>query len=110
MSKGKTQGKFTSGPWRIEYDASLSPHIVIDTPSGTPEAATIQTCDYDDGLGERLTVTDWENAHLISAAPDMYEAIKQMLTWFDDDDVFMDSHEVEFARRALSKANGENHE
>lgn len=46
------------------------------------------------------------NAHLISAAPDMYESLKEILESFEGNEFVSGSDEFETARAALSKANG----
>jgi hypothetical protein len=63
--------RFTPGPWAIEQPNEDTPFIwiVAKTSSGV---AKIETCDYDDGRGERLTEEDRANAHLIAAAPDLF--------------------------------------
>lgn len=38
--------------------------------------AKIERCDYGDGLGERLTEEDCDNARLIAAAPDLLAALR----------------------------------
>ena len=48
----------------------------------------------------------WANAHLVSAAPDMHEALKGLLKAFDEEDYYNDTL-LDRARAALAKAEGE---
>jgi len=94
-----SEPKFTPGPWG-NVDFALSNEI------GTlknPLIAVVQSrhCDSPDELRA--------NAHLIAAAPDLYEALEELLT-------FVQAHNggelmrVEDARAALRKARGESHD
>lgn len=95
----------TPGPWRIEQPNDYTPHIWI-TAEGNPSIAKIETCDYDDGLGERLTDQDQTNARLISAAPEMLEALETIADFAPGNG---DVCEIiaKRARAAIAKATGE---
>lgn len=67
--------KHTPGPWTVEPPSDQTPHIWITAPTSSG-VAKIETCNYDDGQGERLTDEDFANARLIAAAPDMLAALK----------------------------------
>jgi hypothetical protein len=67
--------KHTPGPWTVEPPSEQTPHIWIVAPTSSG-IAKVETCDYDDGRGERLTDEDFANASLIAAAPDMLGALK----------------------------------
>lgn len=67
-------GKHTPGPWTVEPPSEQTPHIWITAPTSSG-VAKIETCNYDDGQGERLIDEDFANARLISAAPDLLDAL-----------------------------------
>ena len=103
----------TPGPWAIEAPSDMTPHIWISAPTNSG-CAKIEICDYEDGLGERLSAEDWANANLITAAPELLAACENWIAWLDMDG---DPYEVEGAaayeakmltamRRAIAKANG----
>ncbi|MDX0276744.1 hypothetical protein [Sinorhizobium meliloti] len=67
--------KHTPGPWTVEPPSDQTPHIWITAPTSSG-VAKIETCNYDDGQGERLTDEDFANALVIAAAPDLLAALK----------------------------------
>lgn len=106
---GKTSGEHTPGPWFLEPPSEQTPHIWISAPTSSV-IAKIEICDYDDGEGEHLTGEDWANADLIAAAPDLLEALKDLLedTQHRDHDCGDDPENcpVLRARAAIAKAEG----
>lgn len=64
----------TPAPWRIEQPNESTPHIWITADGDNGGIAKLETCNYDDGLGERHTDQDRANAALIAAAPCLLEA------------------------------------
>lgn len=103
-----SEAKFTKGPWIVYGDL---PTDVVVAQSGECSLATL-----DCGCGGRTTQR--ANAHLIAAAPDLYEAlsdmVEQAVSCFynhygheqDPSDLPMPEH-IEKARTALAKARGE---
>lgn len=96
-----TDVKHTPGPWRAER------HVTWWV-----------TSDY----GEICEIMPWSNecdkqdAHLIAAAPDMYEALRKLEYWFDTDQEILDAmsadsrrdhlEKLEMIRAAIAKAEG----
>lgn len=67
------EAKFTPGPWRLHDYPYL--HIRAGGSDGENDGATVFAGDYAGPGGV--------NAHLIAAAPDLYEALKAVLERFD---------------------------
>lgn len=89
---------FTLGPWTV---SGLSPNYVvrlIDQPSGVPQSQTVAV------VSERIGATE-ANAALIAAAPDLLEALTEMLAGIDQHALGPD--DVARARAALARAKGE---
>lgn len=100
--------KFTPGPWRIPHFMRLDTkcdcgHIFSDHQDHMGAICTVR---FDDRGQEAATRAEaGANARLISAAPDMYEALKQLLMrWVDPLSIRTEHWEV--ARAALAKADG----
>lgn len=74
--------KYTRGPW----NATGSPQVWANDGSKVAHAS------------------NHENARLISAAPEMYEALKNMLD--DKRDFAQITKDIESARKAVAKAEG----
>lgn len=97
--------RWTPGPW-IAYPNQDENLFYIAQQDGAP-----YTPGYSDvcGLschtwdGERFTVQQ-ANAHLIAAAPELFEALEEMLAECEDDEFA--PHVME-AKAALAKARGE---
>ena len=90
---------FTPGPWRTDefYDAVLSDVIKDD---GQDDVV----CSFD--YGNKPDDEQIANAHLISAAPELYEALAEMCANFTSGNP--DQREaIARAREALDKARGE---
>jgi len=63
----------TKGEWKV-YESPFAPAVIIDRPR-----RLIATCHLEVGSEGMAEAT--ANAHLIAAAPDMYEALKQIQKW-----------------------------
>lgn len=89
----------TPGPWAVNpFDAKVD---AFDTGKPLPVCAMLWPTD------ERTEETTYANANLISAAPDMLEALERLCRNADDLDRFGLSDEFEQAERAIRKAKGE---
>jgi len=89
--------KWTPGPWVVE-DGSKSCHCCFDQ---TIYVKTVSgEFDYEI-IAETLTDNE-ANAHIISAAPDLYEALERALEEWDSNTDWRNN-----ARAALAKARGE---
>ena len=80
--------KFTPGPWRIEQYPSIH----------------VRSCDGECVLAHDY-ITD-ADAHLIAAAPELYEALEELYDAIDSA-VGLTPERLEKARQALRKARGE---
>lgn len=104
-----TTPKFTQGPWFIT--GNMTKYIESRIGGGLiQEVAAVGPTSADCGYGEQQQAS----AHLIAAAPELYEALEGMLEVYGGEmDVDgLPKHEVELnliavARAALSKARGE---
>lgn len=78
MQKRADEPKWTPGPWAVREDAfGVQVYPTRDGPPDFGEwasLATIEDC-YDEEEQETAA-----NAHLIAAAPDMYEALYRLVT------------------------------
>lgn len=115
-----TDHKHTPGPWRVmpsereDWDGWFS---VIDPALASPDLA-VCTCSYSGGDDPAGTAKAWSyealgrsravanaNAHLIAAAPDMYEALRAVVKMLN-----FEQHaprpQIEAAIAALAKADG----
>jgi hypothetical protein len=98
--------KFTPGPWAaIEIEEGL---FHIHSPKGERHnPVPVAVIDHHrDGHEATRTVTTPANAHLIAAAPDMYEALKVMVERFSYIEGTQHGHILESARAAIAKAEG----
>ena len=107
------ENKFTPGPWKVGYRVAYGWDI---GPSPLKWAASVNDGDIlGAGDGEGLA-----NAHLIAAAPDMYEALKEALATIEyvkeyvegmglsaEDDC---NNAIEIINAAIAKADGEENE
>ena len=93
---------FTKGPWRVdeEYPADVFAEAV-------PVATALERRPDDPNLqlapGLLETIA---NAHLIAAAPAMYEALKALIALYEEDEGCADLPEIISARAALAAAEG----
>lgn len=108
---GKTVTAWTPGPWVIGRNADGGPHIGTGRRFGPyGENVAIVTRP---GPAERMAGAvdhSANNARLIAAAPDLYEALKDVLSWHDFADDMHKPIEVRAAymraRAALTRAGG----
>lgn len=107
--------KFTPGPW--QQDTRGYPHVDVRAEGGRAIAATWNVCSNQPKTPEQYdkrTAEDRANAHLISAAPDLLEALQMFVRYEDEMDIRADVQAMltyatfsEFARAAIAKALGE---
>jgi hypothetical protein len=95
-----TETKWTPGPWSASWQNDWS-HWVVSAPTMPSNTPIVRLSDFDDATRH--------DAHLIAAAPELYEALAWFINDIDGDrTVMVDfSDNVERARAALSKARGE---
>lgn len=107
-----TERKWTPGPWPVPHfardDVNCDCTYICAEYGGMGSIATIDVCksenfDWGDDFGPDVEQAK-ANAHLIAAAPDMYEALMCLLTCEDEGHV-IDAHNR--AHAALRKAEGE---
>ena len=86
--------KFTKGPWGIEYgeDSDLIHVGYIDERGIMPSVV--------------VSLHDESNAHLIAAAPDLYEALEYCIDCLGDE-FALPNDCIDEAMNALAKARGE---
>ena len=88
--------KFTPGPWVVNKDEwGIRVHCK-DSPSGLPFAVT-PICEIEQDGEEGLS-----DARLISAAPDLYEALKEYVEGYEGTRAEREAR----AKAALAKADG----
>ena len=92
--------KHTPGPWSVVANGGHSYTI-----RGSRNEAI---CDTSIWLHSDPHSESRANAHLIAAAPDLLEALEDLLTICDGDPDEPD--EIGWARAAIAKAKGESHE
>lgn len=83
--------KWTPGPWRT---ALRNDHNAMITVSCVVIGQTVQDVD-----------TGFDDASLISAAPELYEALDRLVTHIEGSGVSSNS-DIEIAYDAMAKANG----
>lgn len=108
-----TERKWTPGPWPVPHfaqdDVNCDCRYIAAEYGGMGSIATIDVCkseefDWGDDCGPNLEQAK-ANAHLIAAAPDMYEALVDVLS-----DLEIGAHpqlHIVAIRAALRKADGE---
>jgi hypothetical protein len=94
--KGWAVGKFTDGPWKSTRIGSFCYQITTEVPRGHPNFVVIVQ-----------EVRSLENARLIAAAPELYEALQALLdiTTFAENPFEAQIHAK--AMDAIAKAKGE---
>ena len=86
--------KHTPGPWIAQRDPNA---IMAD-----------DWCIGAQGQIDSVAVCSERDARLIAAAPDLLEALKCLVGWFDDDRMNGAEKQIKKARAAIRKATGEN--
>lgn len=74
-----SESKFTPGPWRAEPPNDYTPNIWIAADDDAGGICKFEPCDYGDGPGPVLTPIDYANARLIAAAPELFEALRELV-------------------------------
>lgn len=92
-------GKWTQGPWLSGYSDTHYPNKAVWADGGMAGAS--QVCVMTDDFSARDA-----NAHLIAAAPDLYEALQAMVDYCNAEcgSKIYPGHQ---ANKALAKARGE---
>lgn len=87
--------QYTQGPWNVE---AAQRGFIVTALNGQYDIAVVRN------IGEQ---DNKANAHLIAAAPELLEALKELATeeWRDDDDPILDRARCK-ARAAIAKAEG----
>ena len=99
--------KFTPGPWVADYHGSRGHIKSVPTDSKPGVTPTPTVCRYDYTAPSISNESKKANAHLIAAAPELYEALSGLL-YHDENGIGEGYDEViEAARLALTKARGE---
>lgn len=99
-----TEPKFTPGPWKFDGEESA----YYDLP-------TLNILDKDGdivaGAVDYIDESSLPNAHLIAAAPDLYNALENVMHEIqflgDEEHYFGTTERFDAARAALAKARGE---
>ena len=104
-------GKYTPGPWFVDENNDIwrrDPKELYEN-GGRVAGDKPLACCYKGWYGDGLTgYPAAENAQLISAAPDIYEALKIILEYpYSDVSPLEDQLVMERARAAIRKAEGE---
>lgn len=94
-----SEAKFTPGPWNVSVDGDGEVAILKN--------ASFVTYAFPTELGAGGDTKS--NAHLISAAPDLYEALSDLVSSLEcsEKDALIIRQEIKIARAALAKARGE---
>lgn len=98
--------KGTPGPWvLVDGDDVLFETfsgVSIECPAKGVTVAIVGPYDYQTNYE-----SDMSNAKLISAAPELLEALKLILSYHDDGNCVLHKEDVSMARAAINKALGE---
>ena len=90
-------GKHTPGPWKVVLDG---PHVEVRAVAHPQPTLALITGGLDDVFEDGLMgPTSTANAHLIAAAPELYEALRLIVAHFGDP--------LKVAAAALAKAEGQ---
>lgn len=100
--------KFTPGPWVVADSLDFdNVSVVMDTAIDNPSSyitGNVWACDL---WWDECDEEDIANAHLISAAPDMYEALEELLQLIEIERPDWQHTEQHRGYKALKKARGE---
>jgi len=102
MSSELTKAGFTPGPWRIHNngaDTAGEVAVVYCTSAGYANICGARDREWSESANDA-------NAHLIAAAPDLYEALENLIAWIDPNENY-DEPQTNAAYAALAKARGE---
>lgn len=107
---GVSETRFTPGPWKALTNGNTFNSATVVT---SKDAADGWVCEvFDDS--DSCTLPDEANAHLIAAAPELYDALETLLDINDNGgpfggELYQDRvvRSIECARKALAKARGE---
>lgn len=101
--------RFTKDPWEsigcLEVDGLKFAGVIL-TPTKREEVACKQLRYDGQDLAHCYGKNAEKNAYLMAAAPDLYEAVKELLDTFCDDERWDDNEIVQMAKRAVAKAEG----
>ena len=100
--------KFTPGPWTFDWEDDNRTWAIVKSPTGK----IVANVNTESGPDIAPLVSDkmpaQANAQLISASPDLFEALKIILEYpYGDASPLDDPLVMERARAAISKAEGE---
>ena len=95
--------KHTPGPWATDQKEHDEPHQNIRVQAGKRGICLVW---MDDAPVRDYNAEQRANARLIAAAPDLLEALKAMLTNWEEDSAY-GSDAADKARAAIAKAGGE---
>ena len=100
-----TEPKFTPGPWRVKADPyhfmTLSTVVAGEIGKEGFNRMVVQVGGWNEWKEQEA------NAHLIAAAPELYEALKYVLKCWDDDRGLLINDSMDKARAALKKLEAE---
>ena len=101
-------GKYTTGPWTFDWEDDNRTWAIVKSPTGK----IVANVNTESGPDIAPLVSDkmpaQANAQLISAAPDLFEALKIILEYpYGDASPLDDPLVMEQARAAIRKAEGE---
>ena len=105
------QTPWTPGPWQL--GARNGDYIDIDAPTHSGLASVVWQME-DDRLCDEPSPAQEANAHLIVAAPELYEACDAWIRWLDpetefsEDDAEIEREILDRMKAALSKARPSN--
>jgi hypothetical protein len=103
--------KHTPGPWEFfqEPDKDAGEQEFLEVHTGECGTDNFRPIAHVVGTGDNFEITaqDYENAHLITAAPDLLEALKN-LDWLQEGGCSYEAWDIawEKARVAIAKAKG----
>ena len=95
--------KFTPGPWKLKLNPYQDGELIVQ--AGAPTNRVVVSFG---SQADPIDQSDYDNARLIAAAPEMYEALEYFAD-LDDGDVCCDDARsvIERARAAIKKAREE---